>query len=185
MATCLHGLSGADWDILSAVYRRTVLIQVMRNLPRHCVFCDCFGDTTLPSGQRPRVAHASSPNLSRHYHAYQGTTIHPTPTATPCVPDDLIFRDDGLPRAIQCTTFPANTMWRKLLYSGFETCFGPSTQGAETKTHLKSRFCAILKKGALCKNLRSTGPCSGSIDNIANILRYLYEKPPHNGRKCG
>ena len=27
-----------------------------------------------------------------------------------------------------------------------ETCFGPSTQGAETKTHLKSRFCAILKK---------------------------------------
>ena len=42
----------------------------------------------------------------------------------------------------------ANTMWRKLLYSGFETCFGPSTQGAGTKTHLKSRFClqAILKK---------------------------------------
>ena len=35
-------------------------------------------------------------------------------------------------------------MWRKLLYSGFETCFGPSTQGAETKTHLKSRFSAIL-----------------------------------------
>ena len=26
-----------------------------------------------------------------------------------------------------------NTMWRKLLYSGFETCFGPSTQGAGTK----------------------------------------------------
>ena len=42
--------------------------------------------------------------------------------------------------------WPANTMWRKLLYSGFETCFGPSTQGAGTKTHLKSRFCAILKK---------------------------------------
>ena len=41
---------------------------------------------------------------------------------------------------------PANTMWRKLLYSGFETCFGPSTQGAGTKTHLKSRFSAILKK---------------------------------------
>ena len=40
----------------------------------------------------------------------------------------------------------ANTMWRKLLYSGFERCFGPSTQGAGTKTHLKSRFCAILKK---------------------------------------
>ena len=40
----------------------------------------------------------------------------------------------------------ANTMWRKLFYSGFETCFGPSTQGAGTKTHLESRFCAILKK---------------------------------------
>ena len=25
---------------------------------------------------------------------------------------------------------PANTIWRKLLYFGFETCFGPSTQGA-------------------------------------------------------
>ena len=37
-------------------------------------------------------------------------------------------------------------MWRKFLYSGFETCFGPSTQGAGTKTHLKSRFCAILTK---------------------------------------
>ena len=35
-------------------------------------------------------------------------------------------------------------MWRTFLYSGFETCFGPSTQGAGTKTHLKSRFCAIL-----------------------------------------
>ena len=66
----------------------------------------------------------------------------------------------------------SNAMWRKLFYSGFhtpkavpyheptvlwlfmighslgrvETCFGPSTQGAGTKTHLKSRFCAILKK---------------------------------------
>ena len=45
----------------------------------------------------------------------------------------------------------------KLFYSGFETCFGPSTQGAGTKTHLKSRFCAILKKkGARC-NLGRTG----------------------------
>ena len=24
-----------------------------------------------------------------------------------------------------------------------------------------------------------------SFNNIANILRYLYEKPPHNSRKCG
>ena len=28
----------------------------------------------------------------------------------------------------------------------FETCFGPSTQGAATKTHLKTRVCAISKK---------------------------------------
>ena len=43
-----------------------------------------------------------------------------------------------------------NTMWRKLLYSGFETCFGPSpapkVPGSDIKTHLKSRFCTILKK---------------------------------------
>ena len=32
----------------------------------------------------------------------------------------------------------------KLLYAGFETCFGPSTQDAGTKTHVESRFCAIL-----------------------------------------
>ena len=66
-------------------------------------------------------------------------------------------------------------MWRKLLYSGFhtpkavtyhepiviwlfmighslgrmETCFGPSTPkvlGSDIKTHLTSRFCAILEK---------------------------------------
>ena len=24
-----------------------------------------------------------------------------------------------------------------------------------------------------------------SLSNISNILRYLYEKPPHNNRKCG
>ena len=40
-------------------------------------------------------------------------------------------------------------MWRKILYSGFEMCFGPSTQCCwDPKTHLKSGFClqAILKK---------------------------------------
>ena len=47
-------------------------------------------------------------------------------------------------------SWPANKMWRKLLYSRFETCFGPSTQGAGTKTHLKSRVHAILtKRGAV------------------------------------
>ena len=47
----------------------------------------------------------------------------------------------------------ANTMWRKLLYSGFRPCFAqhpaPKVLGPDIKTHLKSRFCAILKKGAL------------------------------------
>ena len=38
-------------------------------------------------------------------------------------------------------------MWRKLLYSGFETWFGQCNQGAWTNIHCKSRFCAILKKG--------------------------------------
>ena len=36
--------------------------------------------------------------------------------------------------------------WRKLLCSGFETWFSPSTQGAGTRIHRKSRFCTILKK---------------------------------------
>ena len=65
----------------------------------------------------------------------------------------------GLLRRTQCMIdWPAHTMWHNLLYSGFETCFGPSTQGAGTKTHLKSRFCTILKiKEARCKNLRLTG----------------------------
>ena len=51
-----------------------------------------------------------------------------------------------------------NTIWRKLLYSGFEKCFAPSTKGAGTKTHLKSRFCTILKntKGTML-NWKMTG----------------------------
>ena len=51
----------------------------------------------------------------------------------------------GLPGPGAGRSAPANTMWRKLLYSGFKTCFGPSTQGAGTKTHLKSRCCVVLK----------------------------------------
>ena len=35
-------------------------------------------------------------------------------------------------------------MGQTRLYAEFETCFGLSTQGAGTKTHLESRFCAIL-----------------------------------------
>ena len=56
---------------------------------------------------------------------------------------------------------PANTkytVWRQFLYSGIETCFGPSTQGAGAKTHLKSRFCAIFqKRGAMLEDI--DGPC--------------------------
>ena len=49
-----------------------------------------------------------------------------------------------------CCDGPANPMWPKLLYSEIETWFGPSTQGAGAKTHLKSRFCAILtERGAM------------------------------------
>ena len=40
----------------------------------------------------------------------------------------------------------SNTMWHKLFYSGFETCFGPTTQGAGTKTHLKSIFLRHFEK---------------------------------------
>ena len=48
-------------------------------------------------------------------------------------------------------------MGRKLLYDGFETCFGrdcsdlASNKGCWdpiAKTHLKSRFCAILERGS-------------------------------------
>ena len=52
-------------------------------------------------------------------------------------------------RVNKCTPhlcLQAMQMWRKFLYSRFDMCFGPGTQGAGTKTHLKSRFCAILTK---------------------------------------
>ena len=41
---------------------------------------------------------------------------------------------------------PVNTMWRILHYAGFEACFGSSTVGAGTETHLESIccLCAIL-----------------------------------------
>ena len=32
----------------------------------------------------------------------------------------------------------ANTMWRKLLYSGFETCFGPSTPKVLRPKHISN-----------------------------------------------
>ena len=39
---------------------------------------------------------------------------------------------------------PANAMWRKLLYSGFQTCFGPSTQGAGIRYQNTSRIQILL-----------------------------------------
>ena len=66
--------------------------------------------------------------------------------------------------------WPATTMWRKLLYSGFETCFGATTQGAGTQgagtqTHLKFRFCAIfwerrslLQRCGLTSRVPRSGP---------------------------
>ena len=64
---------------------------------------------------------------------------------------------ESLPSSIPTTVTdfiagPANTMWCKLPFLGFNACFGPSTQFAETETHLKSRLClqAILGKLSLC-----------------------------------
>ena len=50
------------------------------------------------------------------------------------------------------------------------TCFGWDPQ-QRYKTHLKLSMCSHN--------------CSISFNNISNIIRYLYEKPPHNNRKCG
>ena len=75
-------------------------------------------------------------------------------------------------------TWPANTMWRKLLYSEFETCFGPSTQGAETKTHLKSRFSAILKKRGAMLKFGIGWPFTGhTFRNIEYILENEFDWP--------
>ena len=55
-----------------------------------------------------------------------------------------------VPRRHQVCT--VNTMWRELLYSGFETCFGPSTQGAVTvlgPKHISNPdLCHFGKKGS-------------------------------------
>ena len=53
----------------------------------------------------------------------------------------------------------ANTMWRKLLYSGFETCFGPSTQGAGIRYQNTSQIQILRhfeKRGAWCKHAERT-----------------------------
>ena len=47
-------------------------------------------------------------------------------------------------------------MWLKLLYAGFETCFGPSTQGTGAKTHPESRCSVIL----ILYNFSSVARCA-------------------------
>ena len=49
---------------------------------------------------------------------------------------------DSSPR--QSLPQPANAMWRKLLYSGFETWFGPSTQGAGIRYQNTSQIQILL-----------------------------------------
>ena len=69
---------------------------------------------------------------------------------------------------VRCS--PVNTIWRKCLYSGFETCFGPSTQGAGTKTHLKSRCCAILTKRGAILEFEIDGPSMAGASIIVNTV---------------
>ena len=57
-------------------------------------------------------------------------------------------------------------MWRTLLYSGFETSFGTSTQGAGTKIHLKSSFCAILTTLLPYHVCRYSIPQEDGTDNV-------------------
>ena len=50
-----------------------------------------------------------------------------------------------LKRGVSNTLVQQSTqMGVTLLYAGSKTCFGASTKGAGTKTHLESRCCAIL-----------------------------------------
>ena len=76
---------------------------------------------------------------------------------------------------------PANTMWRTLLYSGFETYFGPSTQCAGSKTHLQSIFSAILKGGAMCTVLPQPTP-GEVVRTCCNPHRYPF--PWHRTNAC-
>ena len=103
-------------------------------------------DTKVASYRRKTMASAPSWGTHRLIPPRSSfmTTIHPV-TAKITTSAVALYVASGCVLTKWCGP-NANTMWRKLLYSGFETCFGPSTQGAETKTHLKSRFCAILKK---------------------------------------
>ena len=76
------------------------------------------------------------------------------------------------------------SMGFKFLYSGFETCFGwdPRHLGAGSKTHLKSRFCAILKEGERCYNLRLTVLLYSSVSPSHHSV-YVKSAEPSSSRK--
>ena len=72
-------------------------------------------------------------------------------------------------------------MWRKLLYSGFETCFGPSTQGAGIRYQNTSQIQILRhfdKKGARCKILRLSGIVVHHDDDIHLALWGALLGPP-------
>ena len=61
----------------------------------------------------------------------------------------------------------------KFLYAGLGTCFGQSTQGAGTKTHLKSRWRTVLILYNVCwTGLSFTGSSSGNV-NPARVMGQL------------
>ena len=55
------------------------------------------------------------------------------------------------------------------------------------------RNCRIITGNVVCSEVKQHGPgpisshncISYRYNNISNILRYLYEKPPYNNRECG
>ena len=74
--------------------------------------------------------------------------------------------------------WPVNTVWRKLLYSGFETCFGLSTQGAGLRYQNTSQIQILLashcdKRGAMLKCVIGR-PWSGARDT-RSIFSTPYE----------
>ena len=78
-----------------------------------------------------------------------------------------------LPSGLQCKiNHTRNEV--KILYSGFETCFAPSTdRDIREQTHISnSDFGAILKKEERCHNLYFTGLHEG-LDALLQIVHLL------------
>ena len=100
--------------------------------------------------------------------------------------------------------WPANTMWRKLLYSGFETCFGPSTQGAGIRYQNTSQIQILLashfeKKVKWVKKVRphcsfvlycydplkkKSGGGGGGDLSLTGCTPLLQPQPPRPPRRC-